>query len=181
MTDIVFATCKEQPELQPSDRLWANALEARSVRVSPAPWNGRQEPFQKADTVVVRSTWDYQKTPAKFLDWLFALEGRRHVFNPPALMRWNASKRYLVALAEAGAPVVPTRLVEPDAGAIAAAMDELGLSRAVAKPEFGATSSGLSIVERSDPESLAQAAVALEMPGLVQPVISEIGSVRVFV
>lgn len=174
MTDIVFATCNEQPEIQPSDRLLAGALEARSVSVTAAPWNGPQEPFRNTCAVLLRSTWDYQKTPDKFLDWLVALEARRHVFNSPALMRWNASKRYLIPLAEAGAPVVPTKLVEPTAEAIAAAMDDLGLSAAVTKPEFGATSSGLSVVERDDPTSLAKAAEALEMPGLVQPVISEI-------
>lgn len=174
MTRIVFATCNEQPQIQPSDRLLADALEACGVNVSPAPWNGPQEPFQTADAVLVRSTWDYQKTPAAFLDWLAALEARRHVFNAPALMRWNASKRYLIALAEAGAHVAPTRLVEPTAETIAAAMDDLGLSRAVSKPEFGATSSGLSIVERDDPESLVKAAAALAMPGLVQPIITEI-------
>ena len=174
MTRIVFATCNEQPEIQPSDRLLADALEEHGVNVSPAPWNGSQELFQNADAVLARSTWDYQKTPAAFLDWLLALEARTHVFNPPALMRWNASKRYLLALAEAGAPVAPTRLVEPAVDAIAAAMDDLGLTRAVAKPEFGATSSGLSIVDRDDPESLAQAAALLAMPGLIQPVISEI-------
>lgn len=174
MSRIIFATCNACPEIQPSDKLVAEALEARGANVKPAPWNGPQEPFQIADAVVVRSTWDYPKTPDRFLDWLLSLEARRHVFNSPALMRWNASKRYLIALAEAGAPLMPTKLIEPTADAITAAMDELALSRAVVKPEFGATSSGLSIVERDDPESLAKAAAALEMPGLVQPVINEV-------
>ena len=62
-------------------------------------------------------------------------------------MRWNASKTYLLDLAAKGAPLPPTRLVEPTAEAIAAAMDDMGLDRAVAKPEFGATASGLSLVE----------------------------------
>lgn len=174
--NIVFATCLAQPALQKSDAVAARALEARGVAVRAAPWNGDQAAFGGADGIVIRSTWDYQQTPGAFAEWLEALDDGRPVFNPPAIMRANMSKRYLLDLAAKGAPLPPTRTALPEAAAIAAAMDEMGLIEAVVKPEFGATASGLSLVRRDDEAGLAAAADTMGMPGLVQALVPEIGA-----
>lgn len=176
MTNIVFATCNASPEIQPSDVLVCDALAARGVNVAAAPWNGPQGAFQTADAVVIRSTWDYQYAPRDFEAWLMHRDQNGLVLNSPSLMRWNMSKEYLLALAEEGAPLPPTRRVAPTAASIAAVMDEMGLAQAVVKPEFGATSSGLSIVNREDEAGLEKAARSLAMPGVMQPVLSEIKS-----
>ncbi len=177
MKAIVFAACLEQPQMQESDAVLAAALEARGAKVRTAAWNGDQSDFAAADAIVVRSTWDYQKTPDAFARWIDAIaDGGAQVINPPALMRWNMSKRYLLGLAEKGAPLPPTRLVEPDGAVIAAAMDAMGVAVAVAKPEYGGTASGLSLVRREDAAGLAAAAVKMAMPGIVQALIPEIRS-----
>jgi len=176
MKQITIATCLEQPHLQPSDAVLAAALCARGVSVSAAPWNGDQAAFIEADAIVIRSTWDYQKAPQAFASWLDGL-GAAGVFNVPALMRWNMSKRYLVELAQAGVATPPLQLVEPNAAAITAAMDALELAEAVVKPEYGATASGLSAVARSDPAGIAAAAEKMAMPGLVQALVPEITNV----
>jgi len=174
--NIVFATCLAQPAFQASDAVAARALEGRGGVVTAAPWNGDQAAFEKADAIVIRSTWDYQKTPGAFAGWLQALDDGRPVFNSPALMRANMSKRYLLDLADKGAPLAPTCWVEPDAGAILAAMNEMGLEEAVVKPEFGATGSGLSLVRRADEAGLAAAAAKMGMPGLIQALVPEIAA-----
>lgn len=174
--NIVFATCLAQPDLQESDALAAAALESRGVSVTAAPWNGDQKAFDGADAIVVRSTWDYQQTPEAFAAWLEARDNGHTVFNPPAMMRANMSKSYLLDLAEKGAALPLTRWVAPDAAAIAAAMDEMGLMDAVVKPEFGATASGLSLVRRDDAKGLAAAAEKMAMPGLVQALVPEIAT-----
>ena len=89
-------------------------------------------------------------------------------------MQWNLSKRYLLSLADLGAPLPPTRTVAPDSTSIAAMMDEMDLATAVVKPEFGATSSGLSVVEIGDVAGLNAAAASLAMPGIMQPLLTEI-------
>ncbi|MEZ5897389.1 MAG: hypothetical protein R3C51_13425 [Parvularculaceae bacterium] len=172
--EIVFATCLAQPDFQPGDRRVAGELERLGARVRPAPWNDGFDPFFRADMVVVRSTWDYWDHAAAFARWLAALDGPACVVNSPSLMRWNLDKRYLLALAAKGAPIPPTLAVENDAGAIMAALDALGLSRAVVKPVIGATASGLSIVERGETAGIERAAAGLAGPGLVQAVIPEI-------
>jgi len=55
-------------------------------------------------------------------------------------------------------------------------MDALRLGRAVVKPEFGATGSGLSLVARDDGAGLAAAAKKLAGPGFVQALIPEIST-----
>ena len=174
MTMIVFATCHEFPDIQMSDALVADGLEAAGVRVRAAAWNGDQTPFKEADMIVVRSTWDYPQDAEAFRRWLIGLGAYKTVVNGPALMHWNFTKRYLMRLGVSGAPLPPTRFVAPHAVDIARAMEELALERAVVKPVIGATASGLSIVERGDTQGLQAAADALGHAGLVQPLIPEI-------
>lgn len=178
MLKVILATSLKEPGLQPSDRLFADALRARGVDVAPAPWNGPFAPFAEADAVVARSTWDYPFHPgafARFIDRL-GREARR-AFNAPALMAWNLDKAYLLALAGSGVSLPPTALADPEPGAIAAAMDGLGLKTAVVKRRVSGGAIGLSLVRRDDPAGLDAAAQALEGPGLVQALIPEIATV----
>lgn len=175
MTDVVLVTCRQQPGLQPDDEPLRAALAARGAEVVTAPWNGPFEPFARAELVVVRSTWDYQQHAEAFVAWLDRLDTIDGVVvNKPSLMRWNARKNYLLDLAARGAPLPPTRLVRPDADAIAAGLDELGLDEGVVKPVFGAGASGLSIVRRDDRAGLVRAAATLGGDGLLQPLLAHV-------
>lgn len=175
MKQVVFATCRPLPALQPDDVPVARELESRGAKVTPAPWNGPFTPFAQADLVVLRSAWDYFEEPFAFTSWLQALENVKGVVvNSPGLMAWNVNKSYLLDLADRGAPVPPTRLCKPTATELALAMDELGVVEAVVKPVYGASASGLSIMRKDDPPSLERAAASLQSNGLVQPLIPEI-------
>jgi len=175
---IVFATCRALPQLQPGDVSIAEALQARGSEVVPVPWNGPFEPFEDADVVVVRSTWDYAEAASDFVAWLEALATvRGTVVNAPALMVWNSNKNYLLDLQARGASLPPTRLVRRDPGSILAAMAELGLTEAVVKPVVGASASGLSIVRMDDEASVTRAAERLGYDGLLQPLIPEIRTI----
>ena len=67
--------------------------------MTPQPWNLPDSDFRGFDAVVLRSNWDYHLDPDGFRAWLARVEreGAR-VFNPPDLVRWNVSKRYLQAI-----------------------------------------------------------------------------------
>lgn len=175
MKSVVFATCRSMPGFQPDDVSIAAALEARGCTVTPAAWNGSFAPFERADLVVVRSAWDYFDEATAFEAWLQRLKAVSGVVcNAPSLMLWNSNKKYLLDLAERGAPLPPTKLSQPNATALMAAMDEMALSEAVVKPVIGAGASGLTVIQRDDAESIERAAAALRCEGLVQPLISEI-------
>ncbi len=146
---ITLATCRRWPDLSASDGLYADALRRYGVTVQAAHWNGAREPFTGITAVVLRSNWDYHHELAAFTGWLTWLEqsGMR-LFNPAQLVRWNLDKRYLLALAAAGVAVPATRVVPPDASAIAQALREAGWECAVLKPVVGASGHNVRLVER---------------------------------
>jgi len=133
MPRICFVTCRRWPEISESDRLAQRALERRGAVVEARPWNMPGADFRGFDAVVLRSNWDYHFDPEGFLAWLDRLEraGAR-IWNPPDLVRWNVSKRYLLALQAAGVPTVATVILEDETRAgLAAAMAEHGWRTAV--------------------------------------------------
>ncbi len=63
--------------------------------------------------VVVRSVWDYTRRRGELLDWAARVAALAPLANPPEILRWNSDKRYLLDLARAGVPVVPTTIAAP--------------------------------------------------------------------
>ena len=178
MIRVCFVTCRRWPEISESDRLVAQALAARGAHVEGRAWNEPAADFEGFDAVVLRSNWDYHFDPEAFLAWLARLEraGAR-VFNPPALVRWNVSKRYLIALQAAGVPTVATVALADETGAgLEAIMRGRGWRTCVLKPEIGASAHDARIVTE---DTLAEAATAIatgaiRRPLLVQPFVDEI-------
>ncbi len=95
------------------------ALRSHGAVVDTPFWDNPEVDWGRYDVAVLRSTWDYADRLEEFLDWAERCSERTRLVNPPAVVRWNTDKHYLVHLAHAGVPVVPTRFVEPgtDAGA----------------------------------------------------------------
>jgi glutathione synthase/RimK-type ligase-like ATP-grasp enzyme len=178
VTRICFVTCQPWPEISESDRLAQQALEARGAVVEARPWNLPHADWGGFDAVVLRSNWDYHFDPEGFLAWLDRLEraGAR-IWNPPDLVRWNVSKRYLLALQAAGVPTVATVILEDETRAgLAAAMAEHGWRTAVMKPEISASAHDTRLVTDATMASAvaALASGAIRRPVLLQPFVEEI-------
>ena len=149
MPRVCFVTCTTWPEISASDRLVVEALAPLGVQVEGRPWNERSAKFTGFDAVVLRSNWDYHFEPEAFLAWLDRIEraGVR-LFNPPALVRWNVSKRYLLALEAAGVPTVATTVLDdPTREAIEASLGRHG-PVVVLKPAIAASAHGTRLVPR---------------------------------
>lgn len=178
MSRVCFVTCLLWPDISESDRLVAQALERAGIRVEGRAWNERAADFGGFDAVVLRSNWDYHFEPEAFLGWLERLErtGAR-IFNPPALVRWNVSKRYLMTLRAAGVPTVATAVLEDETRAgLEAMMRGRGWPAAVLKPEIGASAHGTRLVtgQTMTEAAAALAAGAIRRPVLVQPFVEEV-------
>ncbi|MEZ5919835.1 MAG: hypothetical protein R3C60_00635 [Parvularculaceae bacterium] len=173
MKRIALATHAAAPSLTPSDALLRTALEAYGVAVEALPWDGPLTAFDGADLVVVRSTWNYHRSPAAFLDWIDRV-GSSRIVNSRTILNWNINKRYLEQLAASGVRTPTAAFIEGGARQIAAAMDRLGLERAVVKPQISASSEGLFLVDRSDAEGIDNAARRIGRGVIVQEVIGEI-------
>ena len=178
MRRICFVTCRTWPEISESDRLVQRALEARGASVEARAWNAPNAGWDGFDAVVLRSNWDYHFEPEAFLAWLDRLEraGAR-VFNPPALVRWNLSKAYLLELARAGVPTVATVILEDETRAgLEAVMATRGWRRVVMKPVISASAHHTRLVSAATTEEAvaALASGAVRRPVLVQPFVEEI-------
>ena len=111
MPRIGLATCAALPDGWPDDELLAEALRERGAEAGFAVWDDTKVDWSTFDLVMIRSTWDYTRRRAEFLDWARSIDGALH--NPAAVIEWNSDKRYLADLAAAGVATMPTRYVGP--------------------------------------------------------------------
>ena len=94
------------------------ALAACGARTEITDWDDPHVEWQRFDCALLRSAWDYAERRAEFLAWTARVSRLTRLVNPESVVRWNTDKHYLRDLAQAGAPVVASRFVEPgeDAG-----------------------------------------------------------------
>lgn len=128
----------------------------------------------------MRSTWDYYRRPDEFLAWAERTATVTRLINPLPMVRWNLHKGYLVELAAAGVPVVPTALVRrsPDfgPGTYARLLAGRGWSDAVIKPAISADSWETIVVRAAEP-ARGEAHLARLLPArdmLVQPFLPSV-------
>jgi glutathione synthase/RimK-type ligase-like ATP-grasp enzyme len=146
---IALATSKDWPDLTPDDRTLLRPLANRGFKVEPAVWSDPDYPWQDCDAVVIRSCWDYHLRSEEFLRWIAFLESSGcKVWNPPALIRWNADKSYLRSLENQGIPIVPTLWCETGGSlSLADALRDKGWDKAVVKPRISATAHRTQLIE----------------------------------
>lgn len=150
------------------------ALDARGIAHRIVDWDDTTIAWSDFSTTLIRSTWDYTDRLDEFLAWADATATQTRLLNPPAVVRWNTHKRYLVELAAQGVPVVPTRLV-----AVGTAVPDFDDRPVVVKPAVGAGSRGARHF-RGDPSGARAHAQALLAEGrdvLVQPYLDRVDDV----
>ncbi|USQ88140.1 hypothetical protein NFX46_33000 [Streptomyces phaeoluteigriseus] len=115
MPRVALVTYDPRPE--PSkDRdlpVLVRALEEAGAGAEAVCWDDADVDWASYDLALIRSTWDYSWRAAEFTAWAERCAEATRLANPAAVVRWNADKRYLGELAEAGIPVVPTRYLAP--------------------------------------------------------------------
>lgn len=108
--NFTLVTYSKMPDLDPDDRLLADALRERGHECRAAVWDDPNVDWLHAGTCVVRSTWDYHLKYDQFLSWVKTVD---ELWNPADLIKWNANKTYLLDLEKKGAPITPTVLYAP--------------------------------------------------------------------
>lgn len=107
---VAIATCRDMPEIDPDDAPLIAPLAERGVEVTPAVWDDPSVDWSAFDLTIIRSTWDYPRRWTEFLAWTRRVP---RLANPAEVVEWNTDKRYLDALAAAGAPAVQTVWAPP--------------------------------------------------------------------
>ncbi|HYI36463.1 MAG TPA: hypothetical protein VEX39_07660, partial [Thermoleophilaceae bacterium] len=170
MSVVHLLTGEEMPKPDTETHLLTAELERLGVAPRVLPWTD-PEAGRGADLVVVRTPWDYIYRCEEFLGICRAIAAV--VLNPPEVLAWNSHKGYLVELAGAGVPVVPTRLV-PAGGAAELEPGEAGAALVV-KPAVSSGSRGAERFEAGDPAAAAHLAELVAAgDALVQPYVASV-------
>ena len=141
---IGIVTDDEHPELTDDGRAIASAIEARGVAAEPFVWTGAAD-VAGYDALLFRSCWDYHTDYDRFSSFLRRVERADvEAYNPIDIVRWNAHKSYLPALAEAGVRTTPTVWFEAGEDvSLDGVLRDQGWHEAVVKPAVGAGSEGV--------------------------------------
>ena len=149
-------TCAELPAPDPDTPLLAAALTQRGLEVDVADWRDAGVDWAEAGVTVLRSPWDYVDHRDEFLEWAERVDEVSPLWNPPALVRWNTHKSYLLDLREHGAPVVPTVvLLGGSAASLDGICDAQGWNAAVVKPAVASGGKGAHRSALGDPAAQA--------------------------
>lgn len=177
MKKCVFLTLSEVGNYVIDDELAYPALARRGWEVVAIPWDSVSTDWSQFDLAVIRSTWDYQLHPARFLSTLRRIEAATRLENPAHVVAWNMQKTYLADLQAAGVPVVPSIFYDRlEENTLPALFDQHHSDRIVIKPQLGATASGAFRLHRGDIGGKQEEIEAYyhDTPLLVQPYLPAI-------
>ncbi len=149
---IVLATCAIAQEYGQAhaldDRLLLSALHQRGIEGRVAVWNDASFDWDRAEQVIIRSTWDYHLHGEQFLAWAEQVASLCPLWNPWHVVRWNADKRYLRQLAACGIAAIPTHWVaQGETAHLAQIMYEHDWQRVMLKPAMGLNAYGILEVD----------------------------------
>lgn len=89
-------------------RIFGPAFAAQGYVLEEVVWDAPDVAWDRFDAAIVGTTWDYTRQPERFLAALQQIAAHIPLANPPALIEWNLSKRYLRELQQRGVPSIPT-------------------------------------------------------------------------
>lgn len=151
MRKCAFLTTDTLTEPAIDDVLAADAFRRLGWAVQSVSWRNRSVDWRHFEVVVIRSTWDYQNEPDRFLSVLETIvrSGARLV-NPLELVRWNIRKTYLLDLQAKGIRIVPTISGQGiTEGRLTDHFRDIGAPELVIKPVIGAGSQDTYRIRRN--------------------------------
>ncbi|UOQ78888.1 hypothetical protein MUN84_10355 [Hymenobacter sp. 5516J-16] len=155
--NIALVTCESlaqyaAPNVEDEDGLLTRYLREQGHTVEPRVWTNPAVDWLRYDVVVVKSPWDYFDRVGEFYEWLDRMESLGvKMLNPAATVRWNADKKYLLDMEQAGVRIVPTHwLSRGQAVETAALFDKLGHDTLVVKPAVSGGAKNTFVLTRQE-------------------------------
>lgn len=135
------------------DDLAIAPLEELGWDVSTISWRDVSVDWNEFEIVVIRTPWDYQRSPAEFLKVLKRIDSSSaRLENPLDVVKWNLDKRYLRDLESRGLPIVPTIWDGIyDQRVFYRWMADLGCDELIIKPTVSATAEHTYRLSEFDP------------------------------
>ena len=141
MKRVCFLSMDDLSGYVADDDLAIPALADLGWRVDTVSWRDTNTDWNAFAAVIIRTTWDYQKEPERFLSVLEQIDNSAaRLENPLETIRWNLSKVYLRDMERRGCPIVPTIWdAAYTAEDFATWRDELSADELIIKPVVSAT------------------------------------------
>jgi len=170
---LALATSAIIPGIHPDDAHLATSLKLLGIEPIACVWNDPTIDWSRFDAVLMRTTWDYFKHYAAFMQWLDRLP--IPTINNKRLLKWNSEKRYLLELETHGVDIIPTCVAT--ALGLPDALAAMSGREVVVKPTVsGAAWHTLRGVVGDETFGRAVAQLPQELEFLVQPFVPEIVS-----
>lgn len=140
MKQCAFLTMDNLEEFECYDSLLYAPLATRGWKVTPVSWQQTNPDWNSYEVVVIRSPWDYQDDPQRFIQVLADIDSSSaRLENPLDLVKWNIDKGYLRDLQNKEIGIVPSifsNLFTPSL--CRTFFDKLGSDEIVIKPTISA-------------------------------------------
>ena len=155
------------------DDLAIGPLNGLGWDVSTVSWRDKTVDWNSFDIVVIRTTWDYQRTPDAFVEVLEKIElSTARLENSLDVVKWNLDKRYLRELEDKGLRIVPTIWDGVyDQRSFYRWTADLGTDELIVKPTVSATAYHTYRLTEFDPDLVEAFATR---PFMVQPFLKSI-------
>lgn len=108
MRKVAFLSMDTLETFECYDHLLVDPLEKLNWKVETISWKQSNVDWEEYDSVIVRSTWDYQDDVDTFIKKLELINSKTHLENNLEIMKWNIDKIYLRELEENGIKIVPS-------------------------------------------------------------------------
>lgn len=108
MSKICFLSTDDLSGYVSDDELAVVPLGDLGYAAETLSWRQTERPWNEFAAVVIRTPWDYQRTPKEFLAVLAEITAHTRLENPLDIIEWNLDKHYLSDMSERGVDIVPT-------------------------------------------------------------------------
>lgn len=168
-----FLSMDEMGHYVADDDLAIAPLEELGWKVETVSWRDASVDWNDFEIVVIRTPWDYQRSPYEFLDALAKIDSSSaRLENPLDVVKWNLDKRYLRDLESRGLPIVPTIWDGVyDQRVFYRWMADLGCDELIIKPTVSATAEHTYRLGEFDPSLVETFSMR---PFMVQPFLENI-------
>lgn len=108
MRKLAFLSMEKMEGFFTYDDLLIEPLKKFGWEVETVSWKNKNINWRDYEVVIVRSTWDYQKSPKEFLQVLEEINSQTQLENKLEIIKWNMDKTYLRDLEIKGIKIVPS-------------------------------------------------------------------------
>lgn len=174
MRKICFLSMDSLAGYVSDDTLAIEPLNELGWQVETVSWRNVRVDWNDFAAVIIRTAWDYQKSPLEFIKVLQKIDSSKaRLANPLAIVRWNLSKLYLRELERNGIKIVPTIWAEkrPDREDFQNWLEYFQTDELVIKPIVSATAE-FTYRQRAFSPELSE--IFTNKPFMVQPLMPEI-------